>query len=385
MNTLFFELLQVALGSRKELHGIPTVSEWNEILLQAERQTLIGIAFCGVERLPQEQRPPKELIYKLFSHSAWVERQNEKKNHICTEIQKWFWKNGFPSCILKGQGLAQYYDQPLRRQSGDIDIWVEGGWKKVLKFVYSFGVKRKAVYHHVDFGRIDGVNIEVHFTPSWMYNPFKNYYLQKWFKSKEEQQFTHKPKIQTNKHKTDSNNTSTRVKLEHSKNHSIQLVCPTDDFNTVYLLLHMYRHIFDDGLGLRQLLDYYVLLTSQSLTEGDKEEILRILGKLGMMRFAKAVIWVLSEVFGLTNESMIVSPDEKYGHFLLDEVMQSGNFGQFDERMEFNSREGRWHKFFRRQKRNMRFLRFYPDEVLWRPYFILYNLFWRKKAEWLLS
>ncbi len=375
---LFFDLLQVALGNRKSLERIPTEAEWEEMFQHARRQTLMGIAFSGMEQLPQEQRPSTDFILKWYTVVSMTEKLNLKKNALCSALQQNFLKNGLRTCILKGQGVAQYYEQPLRRQSGDIDIWVEGGWRKVLEYVYAKRPGGGMAYHHVDLGRVRDVKVEAHFTPSWMYNPFKNKYLQKWFYSQAERQFTNKKEVrETN---NDGNIDTRSSEGEHTDSH-IQCVFPTDLFNTVFLLLHMYRHIFDDGLGLRQLLDYYELLKAQSLSKEETKEATEVIEKLGMTRFARAVAWLLMEVFGMKEEDMFVTPDEKQGRFLLDEVMQSGNFGYHDERMEVKAHEGKWHKFARRQKRNLRFLGNYPSEVLWRPYFILFNLLWRKRAK----
>lgn len=382
---LFFDLLQVALGNRDSLRQTPSETEWDEIFTQAKRHTLIGIAFSGVERLPQEQRPYKILLLRWYTIVDKIEKQNQTKNVFCMKMQEKFLKNGFRTCIIKGLGVARYYAQPLRRQCGDIDIWVEGGWKKVVKYLYEKELAGSVAYHHMDLGHVDGVKVEIHFKPSWMFNPFKNKQLQAWFKNKEEQQFSNKVIINKTDYAIDSKEVDTLSENREQANADIKCVFPTDSFNATYLLLHMYRHIFDDGLGLRQLVDYYTLLSKQSLSKEEMEETLHTVKKLGMTRFAKAVAWILVKVFGLKKECIFVAPDEKQGRFLFDEVMQSGNFGQFDERMNLQANEGKWHKFFRRQKRNLRFLRSYPSEVLWRPFFILFHIIWRINASRYIS
>ena len=151
---------------------------------------------------------------------------------------------------------------------------------------------------------------------------------------------------------------------------------PNAAFNRVYILVHIYRHLFAEGIGLRQLLDYYFVL-KQGFTEIAREEPLRILRSLGMMRFTRAVMWVLQEVYAMPDRYLLTSPDAKEGRFLLDEIMLAGNFGKYDERMQRSVGEGTFRWGLRKVLRNFRFVRSYPSEVLWSPLFKVWHLFWR--------
>ena len=149
----------------------------------------------------------------------------------------------------------------------------------------------------------------------------------------------------------------------------------------MYILVHIYRHLFAEGVGLRQLLDYYFVL-QQGFTEVEREETLRTLRSLGMMRFTRAVMWVLQEVYGMPDRYLLTSPDEEEGEFLLDEIMLAGNFGKHDERMQRAEGEGAFRWGLRKVLRNFRFVRSYPSEVLWSPLFKVWHLFWRIKHLW---
>ena len=368
---MFFQLIKIALGWQDRFDKVPTTEQWRDLFREAQRQTLLGVCFSGVERLPADQRPPREIILQWYSFVNRMEKMNARMNEMCGKVQQRFLDDGFRSCILKGQGMARYYDRPERRQCGDIDIWVEGGWRKVLQYVYKVRPGGRFVYHHVDFGDVQGIPVEVHFTPSWMYNPIHNRRLQRWFKEYEEECFDMEP-----------------LSSEHST-----FVTPQRDFDLIFILLHAYRHIFDDGLGLRQLCDYYYLLTEEGRKKKEDASSVsslpsvrqpadidfRMLGR-GFERFARAVMWIMGEVFGLERTRMLIGPSEKHGRFLLHEVMEAGNFGQ-EERSRLGLRDGTWKKFFFRQKRNLRFLRSYPSEVLWRTPFIVYHIWWRLRAK----
>ena len=154
------------------------------------------------------------------------------------------------------------------------------------------------------------------------------------------------------------------------------LPTPNNAFNRIYILVHIYRHLFAEGIGLKQLLDYYFVL-QQGFTEVEREETLRTLRSLGMMRFTRAVMWVLQEVYGLPDRYLLTSPDEEEGRFLLSEILLAGNFGQHDERLQRAEGEGTFRWGLRKVMRNFRFVRSYPSEVLWSPLFKVWHLFWR--------
>ena len=108
-----------------------------------------------------------------------------------------------------------------------------------------------------------------------------------------------------------------------------------------------------------------------------RDTLLRELKHLGLWKFAGAVMYVLHEVLGLSEEKMIAPMDEKRGKLLLTEILNGGNFGQYDERYGFR------HSFFghnlQRLCRDLRLVRYYPAEALSEPIFRMWHFFWRKK------
>lgn len=151
---------------------------------------------------------------------------------------------------------------------------------------------------------------------------------------------------------------------------------PTASFNVIYILSHLYRHIFTEGIGLRQLLDYYFVLISDDLLV-IRDRVQKELKHLGLWKFAQAVMFVMKEVFGLSDDRMIAPMDEKEGRFLLDEIMRGGNFGQFDDRMGGKVDESKIHRYFRMNFRNLRFVKHYPTEAICEPVFRTWFAGWK--------
>ena len=354
---LFFDLIQCVTGKRTCLPYAPSDKEWDSMFDIAAKQTLLGIAFAGIEQIPQEQRPYKKLLLIWHKACEEIRNQNTILNKRSIAVSEKFRQLGFNNCILKGQGIAQFYPDPTLRTPGDIDIWLEGGAVRILDYVKKCFPGCKPTYHHVDFPIKKGVDIEIHFTPSWMYSPIGNRRLQRYFATAASAEF---------------NNSTTTPEGTFTT--------PTQRFNSIYILLHIYRHLFQEGIGLRQLLDYHFVL-DKGLTPAEKTECTKTLKALGLTRFAAATMYVLKEQFGLEDEKMPVKPDTKRGKFLLNEIMMAGNFGKYDSRYAIVAKENELRHFLNSMRRTTRLIAQYPGEALWSPYFKIWHYFWRKRHQ----
>lgn len=354
---LFFELLQISLGRKSSLSRIPTEKEWQKLYLLSKQQTLLGVAYTAIGRLPADQRPPRQLLLQWGVNAELIKERNEALNRNAVEISQKFQKDGFRNIILKGQGVAQYYKidhLELYRMPGDVDIWLDGRREDIISYVRQYIPNCFIVYHHVDFPKIGDVEIEVHFTPSWMNCYFTNIKLQRFFSEYKKEAFA------------------------NNNEHIDKIPTPSLAFNRVYILIHIYRHLFQEGIGLRQLMDYYYVLR-QGFTEKERKETMDMLCSLKMQRFTGAVMWVLQEVFGMEERYLLAHSNEKDGRFLLSEIVRAGNFGQYDKTILRKHNESNLHYGLRKVKRNFRFLYSYPSEVLWSPIFKIWHYFWRKR------
>ena len=353
MLKLFFSLIQCGIGKRAELPRTPDAAEWQELFELSKKQTLAGIAFAGIERLPEQQRPPKEILLPWYRLCSIIRKKNAELNGKSAAVSRKFNSEGFPNCILKGQGLAQLYPDPTLRTPGDIDIWLGGGCNKILSYVRQHIKDCSPTYHHVDFPIAPHLDIEIHYRPTWMYNPFTNKRLQQYFNASAEKEFT---------------NTASTPEGD--------IPVPTLAFNRVYTMLHIYRHLFFEGIGLRQVLDYYYIM-QQWMSEKEKAEYTATIKGLGLNNFAGALMYVMQRIFALDDAHTPVKPNERHGKFLLREIMLAGNFGKYDSRY---MRQGNtFSKLFNNTRRLFTLILYYPREALWIPYFKLWHYFWRKR------
>ena len=107
---LFFELIQVAIGTRICLSRTPSADEWGELYAMAKKQSLVGVCFAGVQKLQTQRQEPPEMLYLTWmGMAAKIQQRNEVVNRQCVELQKRLSANGLRCSILKGQGVAALY------------------------------------------------------------------------------------------------------------------------------------------------------------------------------------------------------------------------------------------------------------------------------------
>ena len=361
---IFFDFLRFCIGAAEGIPESVKDADWGVLYGIAKKQALIGVLFLGIQQLPKELAPDGDLLMTWMGMAQRIKQQNMRLFMDSAKVCKNFKDVGFRNCILKGQGNALNYPDPYMRTPGDIDIYLHGGRKRIMEYVDKVCPNQVMRYHHVDFP-VMKTPIEVHFTPSYMFCPWHNRRIQKRFGKVMDLQC------------------SNVVTLPDGYG---EITVPTLSFNVVYILSHLYRHMFTEGIGLRQLLDYYFVVVKwhtnlADLTDFDSKNLTTLqqdLKWLGLWKFAGAVMYVLYEVFGLEEEKMIAPINEKEGAFLLDEIMRGGNFGQYDERLGDKTGEGKVHRYFRMSLRNMRFVKHYPSEAICEPLFRTWFFFWKK-------
>lgn len=381
---LFLELLQISVDGKavccsRLMNKDCTASEWYAVLAEAERHAVVGVMFCGLEQLKENgakcvESIPQELMLQWIGEVMQIEQQNVVTTKSCLELCRQFEKDGLKACVLKGQANHRYYPVQManRRNCGDIDIWVKTGSNssinvgKVLNYVDKHWARTGLCWLHCNFTEKDGVPVEAHFHPSYFNRPWRNQRLQKHFVSIEN-----------------------CVKVVNVDSAGMPTMKVEED--VVYQMNHIFRHLIDEGVGLRQIVDYYFLLRyfneHVSPTIDRKSSINITIERLGMKRFASALMYVLRELLGMPEEYLLCTASEKDGKFLLNEILMSGNIGQGDSRMaDLNEGggylQGRMSQAWRRFKRNLRFLTSYPGEVIWEPVVRVEHFAWKKLGMW---
>ncbi len=367
MTEKYFDFLRYSLQPDAVPYASVAEMDWQGLYRFGKEQALLGVLYEGIKRLPQGAFTDVDLLAKWTVVAQKIAQKNQVINTIASEIQSILKQDNVRSCILKGQGNALLYQNPLCRNPGDIDIWIVGKTKKeIMEYCKSrFDVPDGVHFHHVEF-KYKGIAIEMHFIPGIENNPFYNHRLQVWYKRIADLQCSNYVNLPDN---------------------AGQIAIPTIEFNLVYQLAHLYHHFFDEGVGLRQIVDYYLLIKNYDLRikEGAGESVnssplIVNLRSLGLLKFAGAVMWVLGEVLHLSDEEMIVAPDENRGKVLLDEILNGGNFGKYDTKYGGLTMQSTGKKYFTKVRRSFTFASLYPSEAISEPIFRTYHFFWRIRS-----
>jgi len=362
--TAIFAFLRYFLGYKENMSRIIDGINWLHLYSFASKQALLGLCFDGIERLGKEY--PEELKQNSIERDllmAWmgaaqqIHRQNLKVNAVAGKLYSMLREDGLRCCILKGQGNALMYPNPYSRNPGDIDVWVNASREQITEYAKKlFEIGDDIRCHHIETS-MDGVPVELHFFPCTMSNPIYNARLQKWFKRNADLQC------------------SNVVSLPDGIG---EIAIPTTAFNVIYQLTHLYHHFFDEGIGMRQIIDYCYVVNNDELL-AIKDTLQKELKHLGLWKFARAVMYVLHEALGLSGEKMIAPMDEKRGKLLLAEILNGGNFGKHFTKYGHFTQQGMAKKYFLKIWRNMHFVRYYPAEALSEPIFRTWHFFWRMK------
>ena len=368
---IYFRFIQFSLGlyeGKEFLDGsVLQGFDWDAFYDFAKRQTLVGIVFDGIQRLPKGAAPRLDLLMRWLGMSQRTKMRNEVLNEATVAVYNSVRNAGYSCCILKGQGNAVMYPNPSARMPGDVDVWVDAGRDDVRKLAHALvenadGRVGSESLNHIGL-TMGGITVELHSTPGFMANCIYNRRLQNWLRRNADLQC------------------SNMVALP---NGSGAVAVPTCAFNAVYQLYHLYHHYFYEGVGLRQVVDYYfvVVKSEKRRVKGEvKSEERRVknpmalegeLKWLGLWKFAGAVMYVLHNVMGLPEDMMIAPMDRKRGRMLLDDILNGGNFGHYDKHHAVG------HNLLRLY-RDARLLRFYPSEALSEPVFRAWHWWWRKR------
>ena len=438
-----FDFLKYCLGAKSDVNKVIAGIDWQMLYSFASKQAILGLCFNGIERLGREysdelkQNPiERDLLMTWMGKAQQIRRQNMKVNAVAGKLFSMLRKDGMRCCVLKGQGNALMYPNPYSRTPGDIDVWINASRERIMEYAQKkFELGDDIRLQHLETS-LDGVPVELHFFPCSMNNSLYHARLQKWFRRNADLQCSH------------------IVRLPDGIG---EIAIPTTAFNVVYQLTHLYHHFFDEGIGMRQIIDYYYVVCdfykvdqkssnpsvslskgsstfspspsssgSEDVTapsrcseplrskdggpskvspdcagwdrltiEGDNsagsttavtssastalDVVQRELKYLGLGKFAGAVMYVLKEVLGLSEDKMIVPVDEKRGKLLLAEILNGGNFGKHFTKYGHFTKQGMAKKYFLKIWRNMHFVRYYPAEALSEPIFRTWHFFWRMK------
>ncbi|SOE55807.1 Uncharacterised nucleotidyltransferase [Fibrobacter sp. UWT3] len=347
---LLFALLRYALGASREFPffgaGGVSAEDWEWLYRQCGRQSVLGVAFSAINTLsagkPETLGMSHQLYLKWFYQAEGIRSLNERHYACSGELTQKFAAEGCQTLILKGQANSLLYPDKFIRQTGDIDIWISGGRKAVIALLSRMNLLEKARVSNHDVllsKEAFGEEVEVHFGFGVdRCSPFANRRLL---------------------HFLNAELPASHLVPAGDTKDAPSFYVPSNKFALVMQLSHIYKHLLGLGVGLRQVMDYCVLLRASS--DGERADVAARLESLGLNRIAGALMWVLAEYLGLESQYLLCAPDARRGRILLREIMRDGNFGKFADRR----RGSVWRWWLKNRLRLVTFLPFDFPEVSW--------------------
>ena len=324
-----FALLQAGLWGTFDEAGASafplSAGEWERVFTLARQQTVTGIAFRGLDFLPEEAAPPMGIMAKWMAHADRIEQSNRVMNETVAKLYGHFASAGVEAVLQKGQGVAAMYPEPLLRECGDIDLYFPGhdGVSDPLA-----GIDGAVRERHPDDSWayvVDGIIVEHHTDLLDIQSPRAKRYVHKLIQEKGFE------KVVTAD--------------------GVEVLVPAPEVNLLLLSSHILKHAFGVGIGLRQFCDYAVVRRYYEgrVNEEEMREIWRMTG--------------LEKWQGLLEGFLV----KKTG-VLLDIVLKGGNFGVYSKDRE-NVPRARWARkvqTFKALMSNLGFaFRYAPGEWFW--------------------
>lgn len=339
----YCDFIKYALDEQKPLPVCFDLIDWREFMTFCLQHGILGVVYAGLERA--DRRIPQIVLFEWISYVESIKHQNQTVSKRSVSVSKWFEKKGLHSIILKGQANGLMYPQPELRSPGDIDIWVDASRIDIIRMIIKEFPEADYSIHHIKAPLFKDVSVEVHYRPIYMKNWFVDKKLQKYVDTIRNTQFSH------------------QVLIDGQKIGSL-----TYSFNIIYQLLHMYAHFFSTRNNFKQFIDYYYLLREYRADISINDEIKSVIKDLGVMKYAKGMMWVMKEALGIDEKYLVVEADEKIGKIILRESMHYGTYSQNKAKKVFQQFIG-----------NIRLATTFPKDVLINPFFLVWHQLWKVK------
>ncbi len=355
----FFELIQVALGEREKLSGIPADKEWEALYQEAEKQAVVGLTLIGLDCLPECQRPPQEVLLQWIGEGEMIRQQNAVMNDAVIRLYMSLNAVGVKTFVFKGQTLAHLYSDSGLRQSGDIDFYChQDDWEKSIRWLKeTWGVEPNILSSQKDAEfNYEGVAYEMHRKLALFNYPKHALY---WENVVMKEVLSQPYSVVIN-------------------GYDVPTLAPV--YNVLYVFVHIFQHLISDGIGLRQFVDWMLLINNLKWEKYEVELLERHLKCLGLKDAFVGLGAVLIDYLGLPEDKFPFQVSEdahKQAPLLVENIMQMGNFGQ---NLHYTQSEGMVHgiQHMGRILKQVRLFGHYaPLESWWKVPFMI--KWWGKK------
>ena len=220
-------------------HVITESVDWNEVYQLSGEQSVVGLVTAGIEHV-KDIKIPQDIVLQFIGESLQLEQNNREMNNFIAEIVDKMRKEDIYTLLVKGQGIAQCYDRPLWRASGDVDLLLSDSnyinAKRLLLSMATVNKNEERYSKHLGMN-IDPWYVEIHGT---MRTGLSGR-VDKVVDSVQHDIFY-----------------GGNVRLWMNGKTSVFLPAPDND--VIFVFTHFLKHFYKEGMSLRQVCDWCRLL-----------------------------------------------------------------------------------------------------------------------------
>lgn len=286
-----------------------SAESWERVFALSRQQTVTGIAFRGLDYLPDEVAPSMGLAVKWMAYADRIEQGNRYVNDTIAMLYDHFAASGIKAVLQKGAGVAYMYSEPLLREYGDIDLFFPEYDAKSDPLAGLSGAVRVAKPDDSWEYKLGGVIVEHHSHLVDVLSPGPKRFVRELFEEKG---------------------------FETVTIAGCDVWIPTPEVNLLLLSSHILKHAIGVGIGLRQLCDMAVAIRYYEgrVNSMDMKEIYR---QAGLHKWSELLDAFLSEYLGLDAVQNVSGKMAKKTRGLLDIIVKGGNFGHLKSKSELAS------------------------------------------------
>mgnify|MGYP002626650644 CR=1 FL=1 len=367
----FFALLQAGLWEKDvELHD-SEATDFSEVLRLAAEQSVVGLVAAGLERYDVKKKEvegrnaiPQMVKLQLAGQTLQIEQRNKAMNAFVAELIEKLRDAGVYAIMVKGQGIAQCYERPLWRSSGDVDLLLsDSNYEKAKALLTPIASDVETEYTHFKHQgmTIDGWVVELHGTLHSRLSARVDRVV-----DEIQKEVFFQGKVRSAVFSNNQNETQNGIAKDPKV---VQVFLPAPDEDVVFVITHILHHFFFEGIGLRQICDWCRLLYTyrESL---DRKLLESRLCKAGLMTEWKAFAAFAVEYLGMPMEAMPLFNDNDNHNANLKRkadgicrfVLEVGNFGH-NQRRDFSGMsymKRKFVSFWGRMSDMLRHFRIFP-------------------------
>lgn len=308
----FFALVRGGLWEKEVRLSQFGEVDYEEMMCLAEEQSAVGLVTAGLEHV-KDVKVPKEELLQFVGQSLQIEQRNEAMNAFIEDLYGRMQRRDMYSILMKGQGIAQCYERPLWRTSGDIDLLVNGdNYDKTKKWFRTFALvdEDENVFRKRLNLKVDSWDVELHGTMRGELGGRIDRLIDE---------------VQRDVFYGGD------VRSWHNGKTTVFL--PSANGDVIFVFTHILQHFFRGGIGLRQICDWCRLMWTYK--DSLNHELLESrIKRMGVMSEWRAFYYLATHYLGMPDVGssfMVQGSSEKRlkrkAERIMNYVMEVGNFG----------------------------------------------------------